>query len=263
MSRAYPLAFKAIALWGLLLLTGCEKEVPDEAPDTPALYACMLSVPSDTYTFPIKPGTPEWAALPSGGAKVQACQLPASVLQKISTRGLAATCMDYPLLSSMLAYTSLQRGVRSQLENFNGFGELRQRSDAAVTLLDRYSRMQATCLPDSVRRGEYSLIFSYLEMILSQDEYLTRLSPSERHTLLREALTKYAHKKLRVGDVYGIFGLKTTAFLLARLMQTERYAPFVTAVSSDPLLKTFTTDVDLQGQPQTLDIIIEHATKFN
>ncbi|QNP54520.1 hypothetical protein H9L05_22685 (plasmid) [Hymenobacter qilianensis] len=54
-------------------------------------------------------------------------------------------------------------------------------------------------------------------MILAQEEYLAQLSSRERRSLVREALTTYAEKQ-RHGDVYGVLGYMTTAFVMARVM---------------------------------------------
>ncbi|QNP54519.1 hypothetical protein H9L05_22680 (plasmid) [Hymenobacter qilianensis] len=106
---------------GLLTFTACDKNDPESCTSS------VVPVPADTYVFPIVPGTPAWATFQTGAEMVAACQLPAATLPRISTAGLVATCLTYPLLGNMLAANSLQRGTRAQLANFNGFGELQQR----------------------------------------------------------------------------------------------------------------------------------------
>ena len=243
-------------LFGLLVLAACKKEDLSCRPYTPP-------VPSDTYVFPVKPGTPAWAALQSGAEMVAVCQVPATTLRSMSTEGLIATCLDYPLLFDMTLANSLQRGARAVMSNFNGFGELQSRPTAAALLLDRYQRMRAACLPKADQRGAYSFTFSYVEMIVAQDEYLNQLSSAQRRVLLQETLNKYVEKQPYTDDVYGIFGLKTTALVMARIMQAERYAPFLTALSSNTALQVFITDVNLQGNPETLDVVVNHAKQFN
>jgi hypothetical protein len=99
----------------LLLITACKKEA-----STPAV---LVLDDADAYVFPMVPGTPAWAALTSGAALIQACQVPPAVLQQMSTPGLVTTCLNYPLLNNMLAFIPLQKGARAQLANFNGFAE--------------------------------------------------------------------------------------------------------------------------------------------
>lgn len=242
--------------WVLMLISACGKE--PELCMTP--YAAP--VPADMYVYPLRPGMPAWATLTTAAQQVQALQLPDSVLRRISTPGLLATCLDYPMLPNMLAYNYLQRGAQATLATFNGFGQLVQRPEAAALLLDRYRLMTPRCLPPAEEQGAYSFSFSYLEMVLAQDEYLAQLTANQNRTLVREALSKYVEKELHREDVYGYFGLKTSAFVLARVMQAAHYAPFLTALSTDPDLQFFTTEAELNGKIHLLDTIVGYAKQF-
>ncbi|ALW85921.1 hypothetical protein AUC43_12935 [Hymenobacter sedentarius] len=204
-----------------------------------------------------------WASLTTTADMLQALQMPSSTLQSISTPGLLATCLDYPLLSDILLSTRLQRDTRTVLGNFNGYAELRQRPEAAPLLLRHYQLMTPACLPDPAQQGAYSFGFSYVELLLAQNEYLAQLTAAQRRSLLREALAKYAAKKLLVDDVYGYFGLKTAAFVMARVMQVEQFGPFISAMSTDSNLQYFTTEAELQGQLRTLDTVLAYAQQLN
>lgn len=259
MKTFYSPIFK---LWLILLLSlmACSKEDMSGATCTSPYVA---PIPTDTYNFPVRPGTEAWKQFKTGQQMVDACQLPAATLQTISTPGLLATCLNYPLLGNMLASNSLQRGTRVQLDSFNGFDGLRKRPEAASLLLQRYQRMGPTCLPEGqVQRGNYSFSFTYVEMILAQDEYLAQLSADERRSLLREALTKYAEKKPLAESVYSQSGLATSAFVMARIMQAEQYQPFLAAVRNEPDMAAFVADVFVTGNSSVLNRVIEHALQF-
>jgi hypothetical protein len=223
----------------------------------------VAPVPADAYDFPVRPGTPAWATFTTSTAQVAALQVPNSTLQSMSTPGLIATCLDYPLLSDIIASRYLQRSIRVILANFNGYDELRQRPEAAALLLNRYQSMRATCLPEQTQQGAYSFTFSYVEIILAQDEYLAQLSAGERRSLLREALTKYDEKMPLVDNVYGYYGLKTVAFVMARVMQAEQFRPFMSAVGTDTDLQYFTTEAEFRDKPQTLETVVRYAKQFN
>jgi hypothetical protein len=249
--------------WCLLLLgllMACAKEA-SISPSCSAPY--VAPVPADVYASPIRPGMPAWALLTTTAEMVQVLQVPSGVLQSISTPGLLATCLDYPLLPDILLANRLQRGTRNVLANFNGYDELRQRPDAAALLLSRYQLMTPSCFPEQAKQGAYSFGFSCVEMMLAQDEYLAQLSATQRRALLREALTKYAEKKSLVGQVYGYFSLKTAAFVMARVMQAEQFRPFTSAMSTDSNLQVFTTEAEFYGKPQTLDTVLKYAQQFN
>ncbi|HEX8426755.1 hypothetical protein [Hymenobacter sp.] len=264
MKTLYSASSKLLLLL-LLLSAACSKE------DSPELVgagsACtapyVAPIIADAYNFPVRPGTAAWQQFTTGQAMVDACQIPATTLQTISTPGLLATCLDYPLLFDVLAFNSLQRGTRAQLEDFNGFGELRKRPDAASLLLERYQNMGPSCLPaGQLQRGDYSFRFSFVEMILAQDEYLAQLSASKRRTLLREALTKYNEKKPLTSSFYSTFGLSTSVFIMARVMQAEQYQPFLTAIRNDSDLEAFVADVVVKDKSPVLDTVIGYALRF-
>jgi len=220
----------------------------------------------DKYNFPVKPGTSAWANLKSGQEMVDACQVPESVLKTISTEGLMETCLDYPLLLEMLAYNNLQYGTQVQLKNFNGFVALNKRPDAGTLLFNHYKKMN----PDSsfstmtlIQKGAYSFKFTFIEMILAQDEYLQKLSINERKTLIQESLLKYQAKSNNI-DIYGTFGHETSAYLMARIMLFDQYQPFVNAVNSDQFLKGFVTNVLLQSgiENKTLNSIVNYSKNY-
>ncbi|RZK26127.1 MAG: hypothetical protein EOO63_15100 [Hymenobacter sp.] len=101
-------------------------------------------------------------------------------------------------------------------------------------------------------------------MVLAQDEFLAQLSSAQRHELVRLTLVKYAEKQREIAN-YATFGLKTTAFLLAllaRIMQADRYAPFLAAVNTNVPRSTFTKDAEIYGQTQVLDAVVALAKTY-
>jgi hypothetical protein len=128
--------------------------------------------------------------------------------------------------------------------------------------------MQPACLPTSSGPGDpsigdYVFTYTYLEMILAQDEFLGQLSTAQRRALLNEALTKYAEKQRLVGDTYSLFSLSTTSFLMARIMKIENYSPFISAVGADPALQLFVSEAEFSNEVQVLDTVVGHAKNFN
>ena len=120
-------------LLSLLTLAACQK---DEVPDPQ-----LPPAPADSYVFPVRPGTPAWAAFTTGQQMVDACQVPTATLRSMSTAGLVYTCLDYPLLGDMLAGFTIQRGARGVMNSFNGFAELARRPEGAALLFARYQQM--------------------------------------------------------------------------------------------------------------------------
>ena len=53
--------------------------------------------PTDTYDYPVKPGTEEWQAFTSHAEMLEACQIPEAILRDMTTEGLVETALDYQI----------------------------------------------------------------------------------------------------------------------------------------------------------------------
>ncbi|WP_143080421.1 hypothetical protein [Hymenobacter arizonensis] len=249
-------------LFGALfaLTSACKKEPVAFNPE-----ACsapfVAPVLADAYRYPLRPGTAAWAQLRTGQQMLDTCQLPPAVLATISTPGLVETCLEYPLLPDIFARTVEYHGMQSLLQRFNGLVELQRRPDAAAVLLARYQRMGAGCVPPT-GQAAYSFAFGYVEYWLAHEPVVQQLSAAQRRDLVREAVRKYDAKKPRTDDVYGVYGLKTAVFVMARVLHAARYAPFEAALAADPALGVFLAEANIQGRPQLLAPIVEQARKF-
>jgi len=218
---------------------------------------------SDAYEFPVKPGTPEWAALESHDQMLQACQVPENLLRRMSTKGLVETVLNYPLYGDMLAYLDLQEGFDNVAANFNGLSELLKRSDAGTALLERYRSMNPLAIDKgwtSEERGQYDARFTYIEILLAQEAILNKLTETERRDLLVEAIKKMDEKQ-QLADVYGHFGQERTAWVMARILQCENYTPFTKQANEDPLLQDFIKTGTI-ATDAVLGSILVHARQF-
>lgn len=100
--------------------------------------------PIDTpYVFPLKPGMPEWADLPSYRAMIDVCQIPEEILGKMTTEALVETVMNYPCAPAAYAFDTFEMGYQRAKKNFNGLRELEQRADARQVLSERASPLRA------------------------------------------------------------------------------------------------------------------------
>src|SRR5574339_653333 len=87
-------------------------------------HSQKISLP---YDYPIKPGTDEWKNLRSQDEMIEACQIPAELLKKLTTEALVISCLRYPLYPQINAYNSIQHGFDRLASKFNGFQELQKR----------------------------------------------------------------------------------------------------------------------------------------
>ena len=226
---------------------------------------CSTFIPkvSDQYMFPVRPGMPEWAEFTSGQEKTNALQVPEDILKNMSSNGLVETCFDYPLLVTMMAVDTIQYGLEKQMEEFNGFHELMTREDAGRIMLARFKQTNVECIPkgDEIIVGNYTLFFVYTGMIQAQSVFLEQLAPSELRELLDEALIKYNQMEL-IGDPYSILNLKIEALLMARVMVSEKYEPFLEEIANNESLEIFIKYGELNNQLETLNTILDYANQF-
>lgn len=210
------------------------------------------SVKSDSFTFPVTPGTPEWRQLNSHDEMVAKTRIPARRLRAMSTDGLISTVLAYPLLGDMLAFNGFQQGFEAVTKNFNGLQELLERPDAGERLLARYRsedpiRFDAKSKAEMGRRGAELM---YTELLLAQSSILKSLTITQREELLSQALQKFDSKE-SMPDVFGQLGADASVLLLARTLEVGGMLATDTSAVRAMELKSFLDS----GVSPTRDII--------
>ena len=76
---------------------------------------------SDAYDYPVKPGTDAWKALGSHADMLNACQIPETTLNRMSTAGLVETVLNYPLFGDAWAWDNPQEGFVPQVPDLTAF----------------------------------------------------------------------------------------------------------------------------------------------
>lgn len=197
---------------------------------------------TDAYEFPVRPGMSEWAAFTSHTEMVEACQIPESILRDISTAGLVETVLNYPLAIDIWAFSSTQTGFGAIIYEFNGIRELLSREDAATELIEKYCSLDITIVNEEwepLARSEFVLgTVAYIEIILAQDEIISKMTDDEKRDLIAEALVKSAQKSQH-SDVYGAIEQMYTTWIIARVLYQENYAPFMQKVEESEDLQYF------------------------
>lgn len=171
-----------------------------------------------SWDFPIKPGSKEWLAIPEFEKRLALLDIPANILQRISTEELVRTCLNYPEFQLIFTRNDLQSGYNFIRSMFNGFRELETRPDAGKTLMKVYAGYK----PDGfdvnstdLAIGEFMSKFTFIEILIAQTEILNKLNPGDSKELMTICSQKYKVKKDRQ-KYYGGIGLQTTALILAR-----------------------------------------------
>lgn len=188
----------------------------------------MTAQVENDYPFSIKPGTDEWKNLPSHAERVKRLQLPETVLKSMSTQDLIDACKQYPFLTEIVFYNSLQEGFENVAKDFNGLRELLNRKDAASRILKHYQKLDPEKYNvewPQVKQGRYSFEILFVEMLLAQDEVLGSLNKDQRRQLLGESIKKM-DGKMAHPNVYGLLSLNPSALVMGRIMQRENSRSF-------------------------------------
>ena len=218
---------------------------------------------SDAYEFPIKPGTEEWKNLHSYGEKLDALQIPDSILSKISTKGLIITCLNYPALGNMLAYNNMMDGFERVVSSFNGFQELLTRDDLEDTLIDYYEAMYPDKFDETYKdRKKYEGIFHYvgIEMLLSNYNILNSITEEKRIHLIRITIEKLKIKKENPEN-FGNLTKLSACIVIARTMSTLNIPAFNDKVQQNEELNKLI----ISGRPtdvQFLDELVLEVEKL-
>lgn len=187
------------------------------------------------YEFPVQPGTPEWEALQSHVEMEQVCEVPASILSRMTTEALVATALDYPLAYDFILFNNVESGFEIVVSRSNCLLEVMQRPTTGVTLLNSYEAWDPVALPDCAykRRGSEKVCrfaFMFAELLMVQDEVLQNMTDAQRRRALRVVQEKYLEK--RSDRTYGTFQLNTTVRCMRELLMSVD--PGNTAITSYP-----------------------------
>ena len=156
----------------LFLLVACNEELQIDTKQ-PTIGNKTRAFTSQTFSFDSVTKPEIWKTFQTLEEMQSACQIPDDVLPNLSTEELVQICMDYPLFGNFSAYNDELVGIKKVMDGFNGFTELKKRTDAAEKLLDLYENVNvATLNSDKENIETYPNIkLGYLELILSSGEF--------------------------------------------------------------------------------------------
>jgi len=195
-----------------------------------------------TWNYPVRPGTEQWDQLGSFTEKLNAFNIPDTILTKISTENLVKTCLMYPWWMLITSRDNNQAGYDYLKSVFNGFRELETRKDAGKELLKVYEKMDPigkSELKSSIERGNYSYQFIFIELLISQDNILKNLPTSDFSKLLKTSL-EVLEKKCNPSLNYSILSISTTCLILCRMLEKSQTEEFNKLCGTYPNLINYT-----------------------
>jgi len=188
--------------------------------------------------FPVHYGTPEWEKLSTFRERLQAYNIPDSLLKYMTTGDLVKICLAYPEWMLISICNNFQEGYDLLRSVFNGFVELEKRPDAFKELFNMYQNMDPEKISKISKKGLYVLQFTHIELLLSQRCILSSLKKSELISLIQNLLIVY-EKKCNYLEIFSTFGLSTTCLILGRILEQGYSDIYKTLINTIPEFQRF------------------------
>lgn len=217
-----------------------------------------------TWNYPVHPGTDEWKQLDSFSERLDAFNIPDSILTEITTENLVKTCLKYPWWILITSRDNNQAGYDYLKSVFNGFRELEKRKDAGKELLRVYEKM----LPEDINKfttlveqGVFSFQFTYIEILLAQTNILKNLDEKNFMHLLEKASSIYKEKS-KAFDKFSYYGIANSCLILSRILELKSYYEFNILANNFPELMNFNKKGNSTNKILLDRIYLESANLF-
>jgi hypothetical protein len=237
------------------------------------VLACALCAPLDetsaqaakapVWDYPVKPGTPQWAAFETHDQMLEAIQIPESILNSLTTEELVEICLNYPLSFDFFAYSSLLEGlVKNVAINFNGVQELFRRSDNVQCLLDVLKNNDLLMLQSkeavltTLEIGKLINRHSLVEVLLSHESVIANANAGQQREIAMIAV-KNTLVKERTPHLYSRYSLESSAYLLGATLKTADIG-----AASSPELERFMKEGTTQDVRQLIEELVGNYVKF-
>lgn len=187
-----------------------------------AFVSTVYSQKPTGFDYPIKPGSAEWRAMTNTLDKVKVCQIPEAILKSMPTEELLDVCLKYPLLYSYIYVDSPYEGLQITVGMFNGLQEFVNREDAFKVWYTKYSQMNPKDVEKPLNladKGLFTIDHSALELLVTNENLVARMTTEDENLLLRELLRQNALKNEH-GEYFGMFGDVTTAFVGNKILES-------------------------------------------
>ncbi|MDR2911117.1 MAG: hypothetical protein LBV47_07125 [Bacteroidales bacterium] len=222
-----------------LLFAACSKEQEQE---TIFQYGVLFQKnlefmnmprPDNSYNYPIYPDMEEWKKLETRQDMLDACQIPTSVLRKMSTQAIIQAIWEHPMLFDIFQRYQYQGDFESMFSTNNAYMELTNRSDAGAALNERLTVLNPlTTYP----RFESQT----LELLMSQPVFLAQLDNDRKMQIVKTAIEHDGLRQNAWEENSLANSLRPMTWLLiGRTMFAAGYIPLVEAANRNEQFKSF------------------------
>ncbi len=195
MSRTFT-KINLLFLFTIIMLSGCKKDEPNTSGFEDIQFPNENAL---SWDYPVKPGSDKWKTFQSYAEKVEACQIPKSILSSLPTEELVLICLKYPLLMDIGAFNFFTDGYAAYEANCNGIKELYKRIDAPIIIFSYYRQLK---LENATMYSSIFFVFrvSVIEYMISSPSVISKYSATQRKEVTTELMSKLNIKKSLSGD---------------------------------------------------------------
>ena len=221
----------------LIVLCSCHKDddqdlLPDLSPDEIAKIDSLTGA----YLFPVERSQIKLFEM-GWVSYYDTCIVPNNILKHLSDDGLIQTCFNYPPYFNIFYFDKYQDGFNRIFSESNIFNEIYNRKGITNKLISKYESLEVdSCiLSNYVIKGTFTI--QYLEILLAQNQLISKMSGPEKKQLITDVLSKYEFRKAILKEE--IFSSVISSLILGRILKSIRYNSFLTAVTKDPSIEFF------------------------
>lgn len=219
-------------LFLLLILCGCHKVDDPLSPEE----LTKIDPLTGSYIYPVERS--EHKLFEMGWDRYyDTCIIPVRILNHLTDQGLVESCLNYPPFFNLFYFDNYQDGFDRIVSESNVFHELFERKNIASILISKYesSEVDSFVVSNYSQKGIYTL--QYLEIILSQNQIISKISIQQKNKLMSEVIRKYDYRKTILKEEP--FSSVISSLILGRNLKTLNYNSFKIALSQNQNLENF------------------------
>lgn len=149
-----------------------------------------------------------------------AAQIPEENLANMPTEELIQAYLKSRYPWYILIYDGLHKSFKKSYNNFNGLRELLNRQDAAKKIFEFYKKMDTEAYDPNwpqTKQGTFSFSFVFIEILLSQENILSKLTQSDTKIVLAELIKKNELRAIHP-EIFSNYGIECNTYAIAKLL---------------------------------------------
>lgn len=207
-----------------------------------AIYAQKSDNDSNgIWDYPVKPGMEEWYLLETEDDRIAILQVPEDILSTLSPGDAVRLCITFPSFFIFTAFNTPQEGFNIMLSRYNILKHFLSRDDVGSSLIAAYKDAGLSGFKTLQYSNEFwSFKLFFLELLLSQKEFLQSLNPEEKLELIKEARYKFLYK-ISNDNFSSLPGLLFSLKIMSGILDVDEYEELITSLNRESITRFMNT----------------------